>query len=476
MLLLDLPPELFARVVDAFVEKVGVREAFVYRRVCSKLSSISRTSGKANIAGSFASDILNNLIKFQPSKAFEPTTDARTGHAGLREIRQRTQFFRLFGSEVLQARLRVAHGLSTPLLPWISCTVDELLREGGTNSEDVRGQYTRDICDSVMANLDKTFGLYAFISLASSPHAIQPRNQARQSMPDYTALHFQNHRGTLFHAAAAAVGSLDIFIKTSEAEEHEQRMCRPFKSTLCAAVATGKLNVIEHILHTMQHRLDAVESEVTVVNSEVTEVAALDIAHSIGVACPVAIHSQQRAAATALFEFLSRNTSLHFDLQRRFDGWFELCVEKVDTGVFDALVRMRLCTDVKLSTKHVSYVLEKGTSSALRLLLEIGEMCSTHCSGRESSKSTPLMMALNYQRLDLCEVLLANGAHIDGTPDDEFGVTALWHAANKRDVNRVQILLKLGANPESHDGWRSPLLVAKERGNQDVLDLLTSKT
>jgi hypothetical protein len=472
MLLLDLPPELFARVVDAFVEKVGVREAFVYRLVCSKLSSTSRTSGKANIAGSFASEILHNLINFQPSKAFEPTTDPRTGHAGLREIRQRSQFFRLFGSKVLQSRLRVAHGLSTPLLPWISRTVEDLLREGDTSSGDVRDQYTRDICDAVMANLDKTFGLYAFISLASSPHAIQPRNQVRQSMPDYTALHFRNHRGTLFHAAAAAVGSLDIFIKTSEAEEHEQRMCRPFKSTLCAAVATGKLNVIGHILQAMQQRLDAAGREVTAV----VEVVALDIIHSIGVACPVAIHSHQRAAAKALFEFLSRNTALHFELQRRFDGWFELCVEKVDTGVLDALLCMRQCIDLKLSTKHVSYVLEKGTRSALRLLLEAGEISPTHCSGRESSKSTPLMMALKYQRLDLCQVLLANGAHVDGTPDDECGVTALWHAANKREVNRVQYLLKLGANPESHDGWRSPLQVAKERGYQDIVDLLTTKT
>jgi hypothetical protein len=42
-----------------------------------------------------------------------------------------------------------------------------------------------------------------------------------------------------------------------------------------------------------------------------------DIAHSIGVAGAMAINSQQRAAAKALFEFISRNISLHFDLQKQ---------------------------------------------------------------------------------------------------------------------------------------------------------------
>jgi ankyrin repeat protein len=79
---------------------------------------------------------------------------------------------------------------------------------------------------------------------------------------------------------------------------------------------------------------------------------------------------------------------------------------------------------------------------------------------------------LKSRRFDLVKLLLSNGAQIDAIINQEQGVTALWHAANCGNEEDVRFLLDHGADPESQRGWRSPMQVAKERGRQNIIELL----
>jgi ankyrin repeat protein len=266
-------------------------------------------------------------------------------------------------------------------------------------------------------------------------------------------------------AAAAAVGRLDVFTKCIGDQEHTERICFPFKSHLCTAVATGKFNIIEHKLSEMEVQLSKV--------AEDDEISARQIALVISNACSLAIECRQRACAKLLLTFLARNRSLHFDLDGTFDRLLKKCLIVPDTDFFQDLLLLKSDQATTLTAKQVRLVLEKGTDNILRSLLRSGDIDPALCKGlRGASGSTPLMLTLHYQRFDLCEVLLANGVDVDAVLDLEHGVTALWHAVNAWNESGVEFLLHHGANPGFQQGWRSPWGVAKERGRESIIELL----
>jgi hypothetical protein len=76
----------------------------------------------------------------------------------------------------------------------------------------------------------------------------------------------------------------------------------------------------------------------------------------------------------------------------------------------------------------------------------------------------------------LFQVLLGFGADINGTPEElsMAGVSLLGDAANKGDGHRIEFLLNHGADPRSHNGWRAPLQIAKERRFEGIIDIFAN--
>jgi hypothetical protein len=291
--------------------------------------------------------------------------------------------------------------------------------------------------------------------------------RARRSKPAvfYGATHLNNKNRNLMCAAAAAVGRLDVCTKIIGDQEHMDRTCFPFKSHMCAAVATSKLNIIEYKLSEMEVQLSKV--------AEDDEISARQTALGISNACSMAIECQQRACAKLLLAFLARNRSLHFDLVGKFDRLLKKCLIVPDTDLFQDLLLQKSGQTTRFTAKQVHLVLEKGTDNILRSLLRSDDIDPALCKGlRRANSSTPLMLTLHHQRFDLCEVLLANGADLDAVLDLEHGVTALWHAVNAGNKSGVDFLLHHGADPGLQEGWRSPLVVAKERDRESIIELL----
>lgn len=158
---------------------------------------------------------------------------------------------------------------------------------------DLHEQYTKDLCDSLIANLDKASAVSDFIA----PELLRARHIKPAVF--YGVTHLNNKNINLMCAAAAAIGRLDVFTNCIGDQEPMERTCFPFKNHLCAAVATGKFNIIEHKLSEMEVQPSKV--------AEDDEISARQIALGISNACSMAIECQQRAYAKILLTFLARN-------------------------------------------------------------------------------------------------------------------------------------------------------------------------
>ena len=90
----------------------------------------------------------------------------------------------------------------------------------------------------------------------------------------------------------------------------------------------------------------------------------------------------------------------------------------------------------------------------------------------EELRSTPLVLACKNNRRDMVRLLLRKKAHLEST--DDFGWTALMHAADRGFANITSQLLRKGADPNylvSADG-RHALSVAARQGRDKVATLL----
>jgi hypothetical protein len=95
--LLDLPLKPFARPIHLLVEEVGVRDAIKHKLICK----------------TFASEIHQNIMAFQPRPAFKKGICS--------------PLYASYGAEMPQTRIAAPNGLESNLLKWISRAAQDVV-------------------------------------------------------------------------------------------------------------------------------------------------------------------------------------------------------------------------------------------------------------------------------------------------------------------------------------------------------------
>lgn len=108
------------------------------------------------------------------------------------------------------------------------------------------------------------------------------------------------------------------------------------------------------------------------------------------------------------------------------------------------------------------------------LLSEKGNAKCVHTKDKRS-RDTSILIASQYGRLNVINLLLSKGASIEDK--SRFGETAIYYASQNGHANVVELLISKGANMEekaANNGY-SPLMIAADEGHAHVVDLLVSK-
>jgi len=110
-------------------------------------------------------------------------------------------------------------------------------------------------------------------------------------------------------------------------------------------------------------------------------------------------------------------------------------------------------------------------TEAAKLLLDCGADVHALTEGiRFVSAGTPLHAAVAAGHADLATLLLDAGAD-PNTPDGD-GYAPLHLAAATGNADAVRLLLQEGANPNAAVEGKTPLALARERGNVEVVETL----
>lgn len=104
----------------------------------------------------------------------------------------------------------------------------------------------------------------------------------------------------------------------------------------------------------------------------------------------------------------------------------------------------------------------------LQQLIEQGADINTHY--REAERLTPLIQAINLQKIEIVEMLLLAGADVH---QSQYEITMpLWIATGLGSLGIVKLLLKAGANPNLGDVTSAPLHLAITKNNPDIVEAL----
>ena len=128
----------------------------------------------------------------------------------------------------------------------------------------------------------------------------------------------------------------------------------------------------------------------------------------------------------------------------------------------------------KLLIEAVERNNEKQVVKLLKKGANVDAMRGNPSSGGTSNMSA-LMFACNLGNTNIVQILLKKGAD-PNYQDLVVGRTPLWYAVSAKRKDVVRILLENGADPNAKNYVGTTLLmVAKARGNQEIVKLLESK-
>lgn len=389
------------------------------------------------------------------------------------------RFVKRYGAVIMRNRVEVPNGFSSDLLTWAKDMVEALLRVQGSESEVTRKQYTKDLCQSIAANVSGQvlrkllIGQSQNISSQVLPGVIinRPQDVFVPPLDEITS----KSPGTLFIAAAAATGNSSIVRQSLETSDtHLFRNCSPFRNILAAAAGSGKVEVMEIILDQFSFAFIRKQQLADTIHRKRVRLKVFK--DRLKDALHVAFFGRQKDAGEMLLLYLSRRpefSGYDFPHLQNYRGnttekfAFGECVRCDNSELICSTLRFKYGGTLKASQNDYICILNQAATEILKRLLIQGLVDPNHVKS-----TTPLMNAIRNHNYRVAKILLKNGADIDGTSKGEDGVTALWHAANAGDKSAVKFLLEHGADPDSNVGWRSPLQAAKDRGHDVIINLL----
>ncbi|KAF1938608.1 hypothetical protein EJ02DRAFT_436992 [Clathrospora elynae] len=419
--LLDLPTELFQRIVGYLVSDVGPLNVAEYRLI-SKM---------------FASEIQEEMLVRQPLIAYSGSGSKEPGHAETQTYYARfEQLFARYGGTILGHKVLQKHKNSPPIIHYLKELTESVFCLYGQATDELQKQYTIDICTAFSSVYWKQFHWRIFLA--------NPSDMKEPSTEDDLP------------AALAAVGEIQPLLDMIAGDiDRLLADCSSLPSPLDAAAACGQTEVVRAILDRVAQNLRSDADQYSATNQHLQS------------ALVSATRKGARQCADIIVNFLQCDEKLSlrsYHVRRH-------CLRQVDTGL---VRRFLLCTrDAKLHSDNWScglapeefeLIFLNGSCSVLRALLQDGFVDPHHFGD-----TTPLTVAVRNHRYDLARVLMQNGAHVDGVSKTGKPVTALWHAAKAGyrgyGTNRlpgVRFLLQHGADPDIHGDWRSPLRAAED--------------
>ncbi len=115
------------------------------------------------------------------------------------------------------------------------------------------------------------------------------------------------------------------------------------------------------------------------------------------------------------------------------------------------------------------YAAADGDMEMVRFLVELG----ADVNFRDRQGMSVLLHAAADGDMEMVRFLVERGADLEVQNNNDLsGNTALINAVWHDEVEIVRLLVELGADVNARSGGRTALSIAKENGNQEIIDLL----
>lgn len=119
-------------------------------------------------------------------------------------------------------------------------------------------------------------------------------------------------------------------------------------------------------------------------------------------------------------------------------------------------------------------LLEAARSGAEDRLLSLLTTLNVNCHASDGRRSTPLHLAAGYNRINIVQILLQNGADVHAK--DKGGLVPLHNACSYGHFEVTELLIKHGANVNAKDLWAfTPIHEAASKSRIEVCSLLLSE-
>lgn len=147
---------------------------------------------------------------------------------------------------------------------------------------------------------------------------------------------------------------------------------------------------------------------------------------------------------------------------------FQHAIERGQQGMIEIFLKAGVQIDYRFEGGQTPLMIAaiNGQPEAARCLIRNGAEINAYDSG----KYTALHWAAFYNRTELMEDLCSSGAKIDAVQNSND--TPLSLAVTRGHINAARLLLDRQANPNIVSNHGSPLAIAQNRSNQEMISLL----